>query len=80
MTTQLSKAEKRALLLMANASHQDGVIDRHGNVVCDGEHKSISPATWLRLVARGYVMSGLEKGLRLRLNEVGRLAVERLQQ
>lgn len=72
-----SEAEVRALRLMASVRHfQDGVIDRYGNVVCGGEHKSISPSTWLRLVAKQCVEGVF--GARLRLTDRGREVLEKL--
>ena len=73
-----SEAEVRALRLMASVKHhQDGVIDRYGNVICGGEHKSISPSTWLRLVAKRCVAGAFSA--RLQLTDRGREVLEMLE-
>jgi len=77
MSRKFSPAERRALKLMAAHPFQDGVIDRYGNVVCAGEHKNLSPATWLRLVARRLVTG--DGKCRLTLTGDGVIAAQELE-
>jgi len=71
---KLSKAETRALKFMASARPaQDGVIDRYGRVVCNGEHRGIHPATWLRLVSKSCVAGSHG---RLRLTTFGAMVAD----
>ena len=65
----LSKAEKRALRLMASHTYEDGIINQHGKVICAGRHDSVDPATWLRLVSRKMVTG--DGFPRLRLTALG---------
>lgn len=70
--TQITDAQARAIQFLGWRNGR-GVIDRYGRVLAAGETGHFDPATFLRLIAKGFVHGG---GDALTLTEKGERTFE----